>query len=116
MCLRSGFCRTGFAESLWAHAFLLFEEFIQMAFVGEAQFGNDLIDTLVAVFEAMLDQRGLVLVYIRLHGFPAMLFEIAAQVIFGNAEMPADVFRADLFVFVDIALNVIEDVDYFFFG
>jgi len=65
---------------------VFFEEFIKMAFVGEAEFGGDLVDSFVAEFEAVFYEADPVVGDIVLDGFAALVLEVAAEVGVGEAE------------------------------
>ena len=86
--LRDGVGGSAVAGEVEAAVF--FEEFVEVGFVGEAEFCGDLVDAHVAELEAVFDEADAVVSDIVEDGFAALVFEVAAEIGVGEAECFGD--------------------------
>ncbi len=89
---------------------LLFEEFVEVTFVSKTQFVGNFIDSQVTMLQPGFDQLRPVVGNVLLHGFLRVFFEVTAEVRFRQAEVLANGFRPDFFGFVNMILNVMQNV------
>lgn len=82
----------GLSELRRTDAFILSENTVQMADIGEAKFMHDLIYTHIAVSETRLYQLQLVIGDVLLHAFASMFSKVPAEIAFRDIEMSADPF------------------------